>query len=1076
MKKLSLLLVVLSIFSFWASAQTAIQTSFEASQNYNLGTIHGQNGWTRTSGIANVYNTKANEGTQSLNLAASNTALLLNYIKYAGNVSGLQGDVYADMWVNVGSLGTRSIGINGYDLYGGSSKRAFVLEFNTAGKIRAYNGSSGVDIGTWAADTWIRVSLKADFELGKYKVAVNGTVFATELSFRETYSPTIRYATEPVVGKKEFHSLRFNHLTDTDVSTTDAAVDSLYIGTTPIADISFGASSTTRTITVTQPTYGSIALDPATGPYNLNQNVTATLTIPSGYQNNGWTGDLSGTELVKPFVVTGNMAFGANVDIDPSNPPPKYRVYLQQPVNGSITLSPAPPADSLYYKETKVTATIAFEACYQFNGWTGALTGTATNNTFTIQNDVTIGANISANTTPSVKRIVSTKAQFLSAVAAMNPGDSIEVNDGNYDLGFLTFSRSGCSDKPIVIYAKNKGMAVLNGGSSLKFSLVNYITLSGFSIRSAGVSTGIKIENSTHIRITNNKLDLQETGSCTWIYIGDTFNSPEPLRSGYNRIDHNLFENKEQVGTFIKMDGNMFEQTKYDTIDYNHFKNNQPRATNEKECIRVGYSQLSMSSGFTLIEYNLFEDCDGDPEIVSIKSCDNIVRYNTFVRCLGTLSLRHGNRTLVEGNYFLGEGKTVGTDGTGGIRVYGKDHIIINNYFSGLTGSKFDAAITITNGDVLNTSTSLDKHFVPENVIVAHNTLVNNKANIEIGFDNASGSTTYNIAPKNCQISNNVIIEDANPIVKSYSAASLAGVSFSNNMMYPTGTATVGITYSPTQITIADPLLVQPTCTAPATNCELTNAFKVRRISSGSPAIDASTGTYAFATLDCEQQPRTGTKDMGADEYNDSGAPSVSALSASNVGPDAMPFTYTYTFGTLPIKELYFSAKEVNKVSELVWIVREESGIKNYDVEWSVDGRNFKTLGNVSSINSFALYTYSFTHSTPANGDNFYRLRIVDLQAKVSYSEVRKVAIGSTKAMTLYPNPAADFVYIETEAGSKRVVMLYNFYGQLVKSYTLPETGGLHKVSLTGLAAGTYVVQLNTDGKNAERLRLVIAH
>ncbi|MEO0875758.1 MAG: chondroitinase-B domain-containing protein, partial [Bacteroidota bacterium] len=51
---------------------------------------------------------------------------------------------------------------------------------------------------------------------------------------------------------------------------------------------------------------------------------------------------------------------------------------------------------------------------------------------------------------------------------------------------------------------------------------------------------------------------------------------------------------------------------------------------------------MSLSSGYTIVEHNLFEDCDGDPEIVSVKSCDNIIRHNTFLASYGTLSLRHG--------------------------------------------------------------------------------------------------------------------------------------------------------------------------------------------------------------------------------------------------------------------------------------------------------------------------------------------------------------------------------------------------------------------------------------------------
>ena len=74
---------------------------------------------------------------------------------------------------------------------------------------------------------------------------------------------------------------------------------------------------------------------------------------------------------------------------------------------------------------------------------------------------------------------------------------------------------------------------------------------------------------------------------------------------------------------------------------------------------------MSLSSGYTIVEHNLFEDCDGDPEIVSIKSSDNIIRHNTFRGSYGTLSLRHGNRNKLESNYFFGNGKPIGTSPDG---------------------------------------------------------------------------------------------------------------------------------------------------------------------------------------------------------------------------------------------------------------------------------------------------------------------------------------------------------------------------------------------------------------------------
>jgi hypothetical protein len=361
--------------------------------------------------------------------------------------------------------------------------------------------------------------------------------------------------------------------------------------------------------------------------------------------------------------------------------------------------------------------------------------------------------------------------------------------------------------------------------------------------------------------------------------------------SHHNRIDHNLFDGKYDAGAWLIIDGShgtVPDISKHDRIDHNIFRNNTPRVTNVKETIRIGVSDLSLLNSYTLVENNLFEDCDGDPEIVSVKSCSNIIRNNTFRRCLGTLSLRHGHNSIVSGNFFFGEGKTVQFNGSeigcGGIRVYGMNHQIFNNYFEGLTGSKWDAAITITNGDVANNSTNLTSHFLPENVVFAHNTLINNASDIEIGFDN---NGNYGRAPKNCRIINNLIINDKNPVVKAYSTASLSGVEFAGNLIHATGTASVGLAgFTSSQVMTVDPLLIKSKCRAYGDNCEYETAFELFKLTKHSPAINASVA-YEFQQTDFEGQPVAGIRDIGADEFNPDAPVQNIPMSESTAGPMA---------------------------------------------------------------------------------------------------------------------------------------------------------------------------------------------
>ncbi|MFN0255209.1 chondroitinase-B domain-containing protein [Pedobacter ureilyticus] len=1074
MKLIGCLAITLLFLQFSLLAQTAIKTSFEA-PTYTVGNVNSQNLWTVTAGSATISSSKAKTGSNGLSFSNSNTALSANFIPYSGTTTGIRDVFYTDMWVNPVAFTSKSTNLIAWDQFGGSLKRIYILEFTIDNKVKVSNGSTQVEVGTWAANTWIRISIKTDLNTEKFRVAINGVLNTTEFAMREAYAPTA--SGNRAAGVKEFHSLRINHTSDTQIASSEFTIDDLYIGKNPIPDVSFLASPTARIINIEQPSYGSISLNPSQASYQVNDQVTATLALPQGYKNSGWTGDLSGTELIKTFNITNNMVIGADVVVDNTAPPAAYTVTISQPVNGAITLSPA-PTNGKYLSETTVTATIATESCYQFNGWTGNLSGTQVSKTFVVNSDMSIGADVTINTTPGVTRNVTTVAEFKTALAAMNPGDVILVEDGSYDLSSLTINRSACSNRPIVIKAKNQGQAILNGATALVLDGLKYVTLQGFSFKSANVGTGIKMLNCSRVRITRNSFKLDETNinSCNWLYIGDTFASTAPLKSGDNRVDYNLFEGKTKSGKFILLDGNINQQTQRDTIAYNIFRNNGPREENEKETIRIGVSSLSQSNGFTVVEYNLFEDCDGDPEIVSVKSFANTVRYNTFRRCLGTVCLRQGNNSTVEGNYFFGEGKTAiyvnengnaSTIGAGGVRVYGKGHKIFNNYFSGLTGNIFDAAVTITNGDAYNVAnpTDLAKHYVPENVEVVFNTFVNNKSNIEIGYK-------YDKAPINCLIANNIVTESTTQIVKSYSPESLAGVSFSNNIMYPTGTATIGIAASSTEIKNIDPLLEQPACNG--TDCQQQKAYEVLRLSASSPAINSSTGTFSYTATDYEKQNRIGIADIGADEYDRNSAVQISALDESNVGPNAVAFNYSY-FNVLPITLVSFDAAYRNQQVELKWTVAKQENVKRYEVQWRTDFSDFKTVAELSAVDG--LFNYLTKHTSPSIGNNYYRLKTVDENGDLDFFKEKAVNIMSNQSARIYPNPATreftlEFGYM---AANPVKVKMVNVLGKSVLEQIVSGVSS-YQIPVNSLAKGTYFVKFVNAEKKVVSLPVIVSH
>lgn len=843
------------------NAQDIFITSFEDNA---LGSINGQGDWTIEKGTAQVTDSSdmVHSGSKALNFLADNEPLVVANTTFGGSEPGVSGVVYVDIWVKINAMSGKYFTINGYDKYNGSSKRTFVFEFDTpsgtSGMFRIYDGSSKLNIQEYNLSEWNRISARVDYDHEIYQVIFNGSE-AISASFRESYEPTASGSRQ--AGIKEYHEMLFNLGYNGATGSVDAAVDDISVSSTPIPDITFPGAEITYSIEVQQPEIGQITLDPDLEEYPDSTQVTATLSIPNGYMNGGWTGDLSGTELQKTFLVIKNMTIGANVVIDPDNPPEQYTVTVIQPDTGHITLS---PPGGVYYDYTTVTATLELPVGYINQGWTGDLSGTELEKTFVIHNDMTISATVVQDTTPPTVYTVSSAEELKDICNGMNlrPGDIVEVEDGSYDTGGgITIESSGTADKPIIIRAKNIGGAELTGETYFTFRKAGYIVLEGFHFTSAKY-TVIKLEACHHIRITRNTFQLTESEGQNgkWVYIGGYWDDSS-LLSHHNRIDHNIFRDKHQLGNFITIDGGD-NVSQYDRIDHNYFYNIGPRHENEMEAIRVGWSELSLTDGFTVIEYNLFEECDGDPEIVSIKSCKDTVRYNTFRRCMGTVALRHGDGSVVHGNFFLGEGK----EGTGGVRVYARNHKIYNNYFEGLRGYTWDAPITLTNGDTDTGSKSA--HWRIDNVIISHNTLVNNYANFEIGYANADNS--WKKEPRNVTIANNLVVGGEKDLVDIKTQPT--NFTWSGNIMWSTSGVNLGMQATEDEIRLIDPRL------------QFVDGLWL--LSENSPAIDAAQQVYLEVVEDIQGQPRTGVNDAGADEY--STAPIMRfPLTPEYVGPDA---------------------------------------------------------------------------------------------------------------------------------------------------------------------------------------------
>lgn len=421
---------------------------------------------------------------------------------------------------------------------------------------------------------------------------------------------------------------------------------------------------------------------------------------------------------------------------------------------------------------------------------------------------------------------------------SLNPGDVVILKNGVWENASLEFEGKGTESKPITLKAETGGGVFFTGNSNLEIG-GEYLVVDGLVFTEGYTTSGHVIAFRTgssshayHCRLTNTKIyNYNPSGSGTeykWV----------SLYGQYNRVDHCHFEGKDHAGAMLVVW--LDDQPNYHQIDSNYFGPRPDLGVNGGETIRVGTSDWSMYDSYTIVERNLFDECDGEIEIISNKSCKNIYRYNTFRNSEGTLTLRHGNECEVYSNFFFGASDKE----SGGIRIIGEDHRVYNNYLQDIPGSGFRAAISLTNG-VPNSP--LNRYFQVINARVINNTLVNCEHPIVIG---AGKTSELSLAPKDCEISNN--------LVAVYSSSSTGiieyvddpeNMTYQNNIMFG---ADLGIP-SQTGILEEDPELIQS---------------DIWRLSDNSIALDYGLTTFSYVTHDIDGQTRPSANDAGCDQLS----------------------------------------------------------------------------------------------------------------------------------------------------------------------------------------------------------------
>jgi poly(beta-D-mannuronate) lyase len=370
----------------------------------------------------------------------------------------------------------------------------------------------------------------------------------------------------------------------------------------------------------------------------------------------------------------------------------------------------------------------------------------------------------------AAEKAVATPAELTSAIHAAKAGDVIVMRDGTWRDLNLVFTGEGSESQPITLRAATPGKVLLTGASRLQI-FGRHLVVDGLVFQDgAGPREVIAFRTgpktlARFCRLTRCAIrgysPAVKTEDSKWV----------SLYGSDNRVDHCYFVGKTNLGQTMVVWLDKESPENRHRIDHNHFGPRPPLGLNGGESIRVGDSSTSMLTSKTTVEENRFEACNGEIEVISNKSCENVYRGNRFEHCEGTLTLRHGNRCLVEGNVFVGEGRK----NTGGIRIIGEDHRVTGNYLTNLTGDGARAAIAVVKGIP---NSPLFGYFQVKRAVVEGNTIVDCAHPIVVAVQAKDAV----LAPEQCSFRKNIVIGKGGPVVEVLDPKS--GVEWKDNVCY----------------------------------------------------------------------------------------------------------------------------------------------------------------------------------------------------------------------------------------------------------------------------------------------------
>ncbi len=188
----------------------------------------------------------------------------------------------------------------------------------------------------------------------------------------------------------------------------------------------------------------------------------------------------------------------------------------------------------------------------------------------------------------------------------------------------------------------------------------------------------------------------------------------------------------------------------------------------------------------------------------------------------------------------------------------------------------------------------------------------------------------------------------------------------------------------------------------------------------------------------------------------------VGNLTTPDVGNDLT--ACSFPAGILPVtwKKLEATVQNNNQVV-LNWEILTEYENKGFSIQHSINGKDWEDIAFVVAKNNYdAIDRYSYTDVNNLNGQQYYRIKQIDLDNKFSYSEVVSVNLkNDNQAIAIWPNPSTDQVHVASNTAGTSVfarAQVFDLSGRMLMQVSMQANKNM--INVAKLPTGTYLVKV----------------